>query len=58
MNARIKAVGIVGFIYVILSAYYYETVIRTVQDSKILIVEMATIKDSLKASTSEADIIR
>lgn len=57
MNARIKAVGIVGFIYVILSAYYYETVIRTVQDSKILIREMRTIKDALAVSANEAEII-
>ena len=57
MNARIKAVGIVGFIYVLLSTYYYETVIRTVQDSKVLIREMRTIKDDLAVLANEADII-
>jgi hypothetical protein len=34
MNARIKAVGILGFIFFAVSAIYYEIVIRTISESK------------------------
>ena len=34
MNARIKAVGMLGFIFVALSAVYYEIVIRTIQEKR------------------------
>ena len=40
MNARIQAVGIMGFIYVLMSAIYYENGIRTINDERENILQM------------------
>ena len=57
MNARIKAVGILGFIFVAISAIYYEIVIRTISDSRADLVEILGKRDHLLSSNDEAAIL-
>ena len=56
MNARIKAVGILGFIFVALSAIYYEIVIRTISESRGSLKEIMKIRTLLLKSNDEAAI--
>jgi hypothetical protein len=54
MNARIKAVGILGFIFVAISTIYYEIVIRTVSESRADIDNLSVTRLDLLKSNDEA----
>lgn len=57
MNARIKAVGIIGFIFVSISAVYYEIVIRTIANERKDLKEIADRRDFLLTSNNETEIL-
>jgi len=58
MNARIKAVGLLGFIFVAISTIYYEIVIRTVSESRGDLAEILTLRTELLSSNDEATILQ
>lgn len=58
MNARIKAVGILGFIFFALSAIYYEIVIRTISESKDDLHNILDIRNLLTSSNDEKAILK
>ena len=58
MNARIKAVGILGFIFVAISTIYYEIVIRTVSESRGSLDEILSIRTELLATNDESKILQ
>jgi|APSaa5957512535_1039671.scaffolds.fasta_scaffold27142_4 hypothetical protein len=56
MSAKIQAVGVIGFIYVVLSAVYYELGIQTINDEKPYILQINELTNQLKVSKNEETI--
>lgn len=57
MNARIKAVGVLGFIFVGFSCFYYEVVIQGVATKKVLFKELHEIRDGILTSNNANFIV-